>query len=214
MTGQDVVAFTGSAATAQKLQNHPVIAREAVRFTAERDSLNASILAPDAGPDTPEFDLFIKEVAKEMTVKAGQKCTAIRRAIAPAHMMDQVQDALSARLAKTQVGDPRAEGVRMGALVSIAQREDVRARVRELSANAPIVFGSLDEVDLLGEGVDKGAFLSPILMRSDDPWNHDAVHEVEAFGPVSTIMPYKDLARRDRAREPGAGEPRHLDLHA
>lgn len=193
MTGQDVVAFTGSAATAQKLQNHPVIAREAVRFTAERDSLNASILGPDATPDSPEFDLFVKEVAKEMTVKAGQKCTAIRRAMAPAGLIDQVQQALSARLAKTIVGDPRAEGVRMGALVSQAQRDDVRRRVEQLSKLAPIVYGSLDHVDLVGDGLSKGAFLSPILMRSDDPWGADAIHEVEAFGPVSTLMPYKDV---------------------
>jgi oxepin-CoA hydrolase/3-oxo-5,6-dehydrosuberyl-CoA semialdehyde dehydrogenase len=193
MTGQDVVAFTGSATTAQKLQNHPVIAREAVRFTAERDSLNASILGPDATPDTPEFDLFVKEVVKEMTVKAGQKCTAIRRAMAPAHLVDEVQAALSARLAKISIGDPRAEGVRMGALVSRAQLADVKARVAVLSKDSPIVFGDLDHVDLVGEGLAAGAFMSPILMRSDNPWTNDAVHEVEAFGPVSTLMPYKDL---------------------
>ena len=194
LTGQDVVAFTGSARTAQKLQNHPVIAREAVRFTAERDSLNASILALDATPDTPEFDLFVREVVKEMTVKAGQKCTAIRRAMAPAHLIDAAQEALIQRLSKTTVGDPRIDGVRMGALVSHAQRDDVRKRVAELSTKAPIVFGSIDEVDLTGEGLGGGAFISPILMRSDDPWNHDAIHEVEAFGPVSTLMPYKDLS--------------------
>lgn len=193
MTGQDVVAFTGSAATAQKLQNHPVIAREAVRFTAERDSLNASILGPDAVPDTPEFDLFVKEVAREMTVKAGQKCTAIRRAIVPVQLIDAVQDALSARLGKIVVGDPAVEGVRMGALVSRAQLDDVRAKITEISAVAPIVFGNADHVELTGEGLADGAFISPILMRSDDPWNADAIHEVEAFGPVSTLMPYRDV---------------------
>lgn len=193
LTGQDVVAFTGSAATAQKLQNHPVIAREAVRFTAERDSLNASILGPDAIPGTPEFDLYVKEVVKEMTTKAGQKCTAIRRAIVPAGLIDEVQAALSQRLATTQVGDPRADGVRMGALVSLAQRDDVRAKVTRLARSAPIVFGSLDNVDLTGDDVAGGAFLSPILMRADDPWAADDVHEVEAFGPVSTLMPYGDL---------------------
>lgn len=191
--GQDVVAFTGSAYTAALLQRHPVIAREAVRFTAERDSLNASILAPDATPDSPEFELFIKEVVKEMTVKAGQKCTAIRRAMAPAHLIDAVQEALSARLAKMVVGDPRVEGVRMGALVSRKQLDDVRSKVAEISKVAPIVFGSTDQVSLVGDGLGGGAFISPILMRSDDPWNADAVHEVEAFGPVSTLMPYKDL---------------------
>lgn len=191
--GQDVVAFTGSAHTAAMLQNHPVIAREAVRFTAERDSLNASILAPDAAPGSPEFDLFIKEVAKEMTVKAGQKCTAVRRALAPAHLIDAAQEALAARLAKTVIGDPRIDGVRMGALVSQGQLEDVRAKVAEISKVAPIVFGSLNEVKLAGDGLEGGAFMSPILMRSDDPWSAEAIHEVEAFGPVSTLMPYKDL---------------------
>ncbi|WP_333604773.1 phenylacetic acid degradation bifunctional protein PaaZ [Novosphingobium sp.] len=191
--GQDIVAFTGSAHTAALLQRHSVIAREAVRFTAERDSLNASILGPDAAPDTPEFELFIKEVVKEMTVKAGQKCTAIRRAMVPAHLIDAAQEALSARLAKTVVGDPSMEGVRMGALVSRKQLEDVRAKVGEISKVAPIVFGDAEKVSLVGEGLAGGAFISPILMRSDDPWNADAVHEVEAFGPVSTLMPYKDL---------------------
>jgi oxepin-CoA hydrolase / 3-oxo-5,6-dehydrosuberyl-CoA semialdehyde dehydrogenase len=191
--GQDVVAFTGSARTAAMLQRHAVIAAEAVRFTAERDSLNASVLGPDAAPDTPEFDLFIKEVAKEMTVKAGQKCTAIRRALAPAHLVDAVQSALAERLAKINVGDPQVEGVRMGALVNRAQLDDVRAKVAELVNVAPIVFGDPDHVTLTGEGLDGGAFISPILLRTDDPWHADAVHDVEAFGPVSTLMPYRDL---------------------
>src|SRR6185436_1565764 len=129
LTSQDVVSFTGSAQTASKLKSHPVIARESVRFVAEQDSLNASILGPDATPDSPEFDLFVKEVAKEMTVKAGQKCTAIRRALVPATQIDAVQAALADRLAKTTVGDPRIEGVRMGALVSRAQLNDVREKV-------------------------------------------------------------------------------------
>lgn len=191
--GQDVVAFTGSARTAAMLQQHPVIAREAVRFTAERDSLNASILGPDSTPDTPEFDLFVKEVAKEMTVKAGQKCTAIRRALVPSALIEAVQDALKARLAKVSIGDPRIEGVRMGALVSRSQLDDVRARVAELSKQAAIVFGDPDHVDLVGDGLENGAFIAPILMRTDDPWAANAIHEVEAFGPVSTLMPYKDL---------------------
>lgn len=191
--GQDVVAFTGSARTATMLQRHPVIAAEAVRFTAERDSLNASILGPDAAPDTPEFELFVREVAKEMTVKAGQKCTAIRRAMAPAHLIDAVQAALAERLAKISVGDPQVEGVRMGALVSRAQLDDVRAKVAELASVAPIVFGDPDHVTLTGEGLGGGAFISPILLRTDDPWHADAVHDVEAFGPVSTLMPYRDL---------------------
>jgi oxepin-CoA hydrolase/3-oxo-5,6-dehydrosuberyl-CoA semialdehyde dehydrogenase len=189
LTCQDVVSFTGSATTAMKLQSHPVIARESVRFVAERDSLNASILGPDAAPGTPEFDLFVKEVAREMTVKAGQKCTAIRRAMAPAQYLDAVQDALSARLAKVKIGDPREEGVQMGALASQSQLRSVREAVAELSKSARIVSGDPDASPVAGNG----AFISPILLRSDDPWGASAVHDVEAFGPVSTLMPYRDL---------------------
>ena len=189
LTCQDVVSFTGSAATAMKLQSHPVIARESVRFVAERDSLNASILGPDAGPGTPEFDLFVKEVAREMTVKAGQKCTAIRRAMAPAEHLDAVQAALSERLAKVRIGDPREEGVQMGPLASQAQLRSVREAIAELAKSARIVSGDPDASPVAGNG----AFISPILLRSDDPWGSDAVHDVEAFGPVSTLMPYRDL---------------------
>jgi oxepin-CoA hydrolase/3-oxo-5,6-dehydrosuberyl-CoA semialdehyde dehydrogenase len=188
---QDIVSFTGSAHTAMKLQTHPVIARESVRFVAERDSLNASVLGPDAAPGTPEFDLFVKEVATEMTVKAGQKCTAIRRAMAPAEYLDALEQALGERLAKTKVGDPRAEDTRMGALVSVSQRDDVKARIRELeAAGARVVSGDPNaEPPIAG-----GAFLPPVLLRADDPWSADAVHDCEAFGPVSTIMPYRDMA--------------------
>jgi oxepin-CoA hydrolase/3-oxo-5,6-dehydrosuberyl-CoA semialdehyde dehydrogenase len=189
LTLQDVVSFTGSAQTAIKLQSHPVIARESVRFIAERDSLNASILGPDAAPGTPEFDLFVREVAREMTVKAGQKCTAIRRAMAPAEHLDAVEDALKARLAKVRIGDPREEGVTMGALASRAQLAAVRDAVQRLvKSDAKIVAGDPD-----ASPVDIGCFLQPILLRADDPWGSDAVHDVEAFGPVSTIMPYRDL---------------------
>jgi len=189
LTLQDVVSFTGSAQTAMKLQTHPVMARESVRFIAERDSLNASILGPDAAPGTPEFDLFVKEVAREMTVKAGQKCTAIRRAMAPAEHLDAVQDALVERLGKARIGDPREEGVTMGALASPAQLKSVREAVAELAKSARIVSGDPERSPVAG----KGCFISPILLRSDDPWGADAVHDVEAFGPVSTIMPYRDL---------------------
>jgi oxepin-CoA hydrolase / 3-oxo-5,6-dehydrosuberyl-CoA semialdehyde dehydrogenase len=189
LTLQDVVSFTGSAATAMKLQTHPVIARESVRFIAERDSLNASILGPDAGPGTPEFDLFIKEVAREMTVKAGQKCTAIRRAMAPAEHIDSVQEALTQRLAKVKIGDPREEGVTMGALASREQLRSVREAVAELARSARIVAGDPETPPVAGNG----AFISPILLRSDDPWGSPAIHDVEPFGPVSTIMPYRDL---------------------
>lgn len=188
LTLQDVVSFTGSAATAMKLQTHPVMARESVRFVAERDSLNASILGPDAAPGTPEFDLFVKEVAREMTAKAGQKCTAIRRAMAPAEHLDAVEEALAARLARVRIGDPRDEATQMGALASRAQLRSVRAAVAELAKSARIVAG-----DPQADPVAGGAFLQPILLRADDPWGSAAVHDVEAFGPVSTIMPYRDL---------------------
>jgi oxepin-CoA hydrolase/3-oxo-5,6-dehydrosuberyl-CoA semialdehyde dehydrogenase len=190
LTLQDVVSFTGSAQTAMKLQTHPVIARESVRFIAERDSLNASVLGPDSAPGTPEFDLFIKEVAREMTVKAGQKCTAIRRAMAPAQHLDAVQAALIERLGKARIGDPREEGVTMGALASRSQLRSVRKAVAELAKSARIVSGDPERSPVEGNG----SFISPILLRSDDPWGSDAVHDVEAFGPVSTIMPYRDLA--------------------
>jgi oxepin-CoA hydrolase/3-oxo-5,6-dehydrosuberyl-CoA semialdehyde dehydrogenase len=193
LTLQDVVSFTGSADTAMKLQTHRVIARESVRFIAERDSLNASILGPDAAPGTPEFDLFVKEVAREMTSKAGQKCTAIRRGIVPRDYIDDVQEAISARLAKVVIGDPRREGVTMGALASRAQLDDVRERVSELSKHARIVSGDPSQVDAQGDNVAGGAFMAPVLLRADTPWTAAGIHDVEAFGPVSTIMPYDGL---------------------
>jgi oxepin-CoA hydrolase/3-oxo-5,6-dehydrosuberyl-CoA semialdehyde dehydrogenase len=192
LTCQDVVSFTGSAETAMKLQSHPVIAREAVRFIAERDSLNASVLGPDAAPGTPEFDLFVKEVVSEMTVKAGQKCTAIRRALVPAEHLDAAEAALKERLSKVVVGDPSIEGVTMGALASMSQLEDVRAKARELGREARLAFGDIDHVDAKGAN-GQGAFISPLLFRADDPWTAQIVHDVEPFGPVSTLMPYRDL---------------------
>jgi oxepin-CoA hydrolase/3-oxo-5,6-dehydrosuberyl-CoA semialdehyde dehydrogenase len=190
LTCQDVVSFTGSAQTASKLKGHPVIVREGVRFVAEQDSLNASVLGPDATPESPEFDLFIKEVAKEMSIKAGQKCTAIRRAMVPARLLDAAQEALSARLAKVVIGDPRDEATRMGALVSQSQRNDVREKIAMLAKDAAIVFGDPDAAPFH----EKGAFLSPVLLRCDKPWEAHAVHDVEAFGPVSTLMPYEEGA--------------------
>ena len=191
LTGQDVVGFTGSAQTAAKLRAHPVVIREGVRFVAEQDSLNAAILGPDAGPGTPEFDLFIKEVVREMTVKAGQKCTAIRRALVPAAQIDAVEAALKDRLSKVAVGDPRAETTRMGPLVSIGQRQAVRDAVAALAKSARIVSGDPDAIVV--DGAEAQAFMSPILLRADDPWAAAAVHEIEAFGPVATLMPYRDL---------------------
>ncbi|HRE43515.1 MAG TPA: phenylacetic acid degradation bifunctional protein PaaZ [Terricaulis sp.] len=188
LTCQDVVSFTGSAETAAKLKAHPVIVREGVRFVAEQDSLNASVLGPDATPESPEFDLFIKEVAKEMSVKAGQKCTAIRRALVPAGLLDAAQAALIARLEKIAPGDPRHEATRMGALVGQSQRNDVRTKIAELARESAIVFGDPNAAPVN----EKGAFLSPILLRCEQPWGATAAHDVEAFGPVSTLMPYKD----------------------
>ncbi len=192
-TCQDVVSFTGSAATAAKLKNHPVVMRESVRFVAEQDSLNASILGPDAGPGSEEFDLFVKEVVREMTVKAGQKCTAIRRALVPAPFIGDVEEAVRARLAKIVVGNPADEGVKMGALASMRQLEDVRAKARLLASEAELVFGDPERVDAAGVEPGQGAFISPLLFRADRPWEAKVVHDVEAFGPVSTLMPYKDI---------------------
>jgi oxepin-CoA hydrolase/3-oxo-5,6-dehydrosuberyl-CoA semialdehyde dehydrogenase len=191
LTCQDVLSFTGSAATAQKLQNHPVIARESVRFIAERDSLNATLLGPDCTMDTPEFELFVKEITREMTVKAGQKCTAIRRALIPAPLIDAVQEAVIARLAKVVVGDPAQENVTMGALISQAQLADVHATINKLTDEARIVFGAPFDPP---PGTDAaGAFISPTLLRCDTPGQARLVHEIEAFGPVATLMPYHDI---------------------
>lgn len=202
LTGQDVVSFTGSAETAAKLQNHPVIAREGVRFVAERDSLNAAILGPDALPDSPEFALFVKEVAREMTVKAGQKCTAIRRALVPAALIDAVQEALIATLSKVKVGNPASEGITMGALVGRSQLADVRDKVALLSREARIVHGDAGPVAGADE---RGAFLAPVLLRCDDPDAADLLHEVEAFGPVATLMPYRDIAHAVAIANRGKG---------
>jgi len=193
LTCQDVVSFTGSAQTSQKLQRHPVIAREAVRFVAERDSLNAAILAPDAVPGTPEFDLFIKEVAKEMTVKAGQKCTAIRRAMAPSAQVDAVIASLRERLAKITIGNPELENVRMGPLVGLEQRRDVLAHVTKLRAEAELVYGDPDHFSVEGADAERGAFVPPLLLHCADPASAVGVHEIEAFGSVCTLMGYDSL---------------------
>ncbi|MDE3122156.1 MAG: phenylacetic acid degradation bifunctional protein PaaZ [Paracoccaceae bacterium] len=193
VTGQDALTFTGSAATGRKLKAHPTVIANSTRFTMEADSLNAAILGPDAVPGTPEFDLFVKEVAREMTVKAGQKCTAIRRVMAPRALTEPLIAALRDRLAKTAVGLPGAEGTRMGPLASLAQRDEVRARVRDLQAVAEIVAGDPGAVTLATGDADRGAFLNPVLLYADKPFAAGPVHEVEAFGPVSTVLPYDDL---------------------
>jgi len=193
LDGRDVVTFTGSADTAAKLRVHPNVVRQSIPFNAEADSLNCAILADDVTPDDEEFDLFVKEVAREMTVKAGQKCTAIRRAIVPRQHLDAVAEKLRARLAKTVVGDPSNETVRMGALASHAQQSDVAERVATLLQDAEQVFGARDGFNPVGDGVNEGAFFSPTLLLSRSPLTHDAVHDVEAFGPVSTLMPYDGI---------------------
>jgi oxepin-CoA hydrolase / 3-oxo-5,6-dehydrosuberyl-CoA semialdehyde dehydrogenase len=201
---QDVVTFTGSAATGRKLRSHPAIVQHSVRFTMEADSLNAAILGPDAVAGTEEFDLFVKEVAREMTVKAGQKCTAIRRVIAPRKTVDALIKALGDRLAKTAVGNPAEEATRMGPLASLAQRDEVRARINELCGEAEIVAGNPDSANLASGDAEAGAFLNPVLLYCDKPGAASAVHDVEAFGPVSTIIPYEtvdeavSLARRGK----------------
>ena len=188
VTPQDLVSFTGSASTAQRLRAHPAIVRNAVRFNAEADSLNLSILGPDAAPGGAEFDLFVKQLVTEMTVKAGQKCTAIRRAFVPAEQLDAVAEAASARLAKVTVGNPSSEGVRMGALASLEQREEVRRSLKALLAAGTVVFGDPEKVDVVDADPERGAFLSPILLTGDA--ERAEPHEVEAFGPVATLLPY------------------------
>lgn len=193
LQGQDVVTFTGSADTAAKLRVNANLVRHSIPFNAEADSLNCAILAPEITPDDPEFDLFVKEVAREMTVKAGQKCTAIRRAIVPAKHIDAVAERLRERLAKVVVGDPTVEGVKMGALASHAQQADVAERVNALLAGSELLFGARDGFAPRGEGVAEGAFFAPTLLRARDPHAEGGAHDIEAFGPVSTLMAYEDL---------------------
>lgn len=193
LTCQDAVSFTGSAQTAQMLRSNPHLLKNSIRFMAEQDSLNASILGPDAEVGTEEFDLFVKEVHREMTAKAGQKCTAIRRIFVPIDRVDAVTEAISARLAKTVIGDPSQEGTRMGALVSNAQKRDVLAKVKLISAEAERVFGDPDNFEVVGADGDAGAFVPPMLFHCADPDGAQRVHDTEAFGPVSTIMGYRDI---------------------
>ncbi|SPF76809.1 Bifunctional protein PaaZ [Aliiroseovarius pelagivivens] len=201
---QDIVSFTGSAQTASMLRSNPNILKNSVRFVAEQDSLNASILGPDVTPGTTEFDLFIKEVHREMTTKAGQKCTAIRRIIAPEAQVQNVIEALSARLDKTVIGDPRAEGVRMGALVSAGQKTDVLQKAAAIGSESKMVYGNPDDIDFEGD-VDPGAFVKPMLFHCENPDTATIVHECEAFGPVSTIMGYRDIAHAIELANKGEG---------
>ena len=189
----DVVTFTGSASTGQQLKAHPRIVSEAVPFNLEADSLNCCVLGPDVKTDMPEFDIFIKEVAREITTKAGQKCTAIRRIIVPADKVEDVQIALGKRLMGTTIGDPSVEGVRMGPLAGISQREEVHEKVMQLAKSQQIVIGDLDNFEVVGADKKKGAFFAPLVFLNTDPFKNTDCHNVEAFGPVSTIIPYNGL---------------------
>jgi oxepin-CoA hydrolase/3-oxo-5,6-dehydrosuberyl-CoA semialdehyde dehydrogenase len=202
---QDTVSFTGSAHTAARLRVHPAVIRHAVPFIAETDSLNSSILALDAAPGTPEFDLFVKEVVREMTVKAGQKCTAIRKALVPAAVVGDVVSALQTALGEIVVGDPRTAGVRMGPLVSQEQRNQVLANVGLLRGEANLVAGNLDRFEVHGADRARGAFVPPLLLLSRDPPAARAVHDVEAFGPVATVLPYRDTAEAIALARRGQG---------
>ena len=190
---QDTIAFTGSKATAEFLQQHPRVISQSVAFTAETDSLNSSILGPDAVPGTPEFDLYIKEVTREMTSKAGQKCTAIRRIIAPSTIAGELIEALATALSKVRIGNPASKDVDMGALASQGQRNEVRDRVNELSHEAEIVYGGDETFDVVDADASKGAFFMPTLLHCQKPLSSAAVHSVEAFGPVSTVLPYENI---------------------
>jgi oxepin-CoA hydrolase/3-oxo-5,6-dehydrosuberyl-CoA semialdehyde dehydrogenase len=205
VTNQDIVTFTGSATTGKMLKGHANILEHSVPFNMEADSLNCSILGPDAVPGTEEFNIFIKEVAKEMTVKAGQKCTAIRRTIVPEKLVEDVSNALKERLQKTTIGDPRAEGVRMGPLASLDQLKEVKEKIAELSKSCELLYGGNDDFQVIGGNKEKGAFISPTLLYCKDPLTSTAAHDIEAFGPVSTIMPYKDIGEAITLSKLGQG---------
>jgi len=190
---QDVITFTGSAETGKKLKGLPHISQNSVPFNLEADSLNAAILGEDAVPGTAEFDIFIKEVQKEITVKAGQKCTSVRRIIVPEKLIDEVQKALAARLAKNTIGDPANELVRMGSLATKLQVDRVKANIELLKKEIPVVIGSADQFDVVGADKEKGAFMGTVIFRNDEPHKKLGAHNIECFGPVSTLMPYKNL---------------------
>jgi len=193
VTNQDVITFTGSASTGLMLKSQKQILSENVPFTMEADSLNCIVLGNDVTPEMPEWDIFIKEVRKEMTTKAGQKCTAIRRIFVPENKLEDVQIALGKALAQTTIGNPLNEKVRMGSLAGQSQRKEVKEQVQKLLASSQIIYGSLDSVELIDADITKGAFISPLLLLNENPFNNIEPHEVEAFGPVSTIMPYKNI---------------------
>ena len=205
LTCQDVVTFTGSAATGRRLKAHPKVIEESIRFNMEADSLNFSMLGPDAAPGTEEFDLFIKEVAREMTLKAGQRCTAIRRIMAPEAMVGDLIKAVGKRLGGATLGDPAVEGVRMGPLASRAQVAEVRKSVAGLATAATVVHGDLDGFTVTGADKEKGAFFPAVLLHCAEPFDHREVHDIEAFGPVSTVMGYRTVADAIELAKRGKG---------
>ncbi len=203
LRAQDSVAFTGSAHTGAHLRQHPSVLHGGVQLGVEADSLNCSVLGPDVTSSDPEFDLFVKGVVTEMTVKAGQKCTAIRRVIVPAGIAGEVTEAITARLAKVTVGNPADESVRMGALASLGQRDEVRKAVQALRGSAEVVFGDPDQVDVVDGDAERGAFMSPLLLRASD--GADEPHDVEPFGPVSTVLTYDGLDQAVALAARGSG---------
>jgi oxepin-CoA hydrolase/3-oxo-5,6-dehydrosuberyl-CoA semialdehyde dehydrogenase len=190
---QDVITFTGSASTGLMLKSNPVILKENVPFNMEADSLNCIVLGEDITPDKPEWDIFVKEIRKEMTLKAGQRCTGVRRIFVPENKLDEMRKAISTALSQTVIGNPLNEKVRMGSLAGESQREEVKAQVKKLLAASQIIYGSLDSVEVMDADAKKGAFMSPVLLLNENPFAAKEVHAVEAFGPVSTLMPYKNL---------------------
>ncbi len=190
---QDVVSFTGSAATGLLLKSTPRLLQENVPFNMEADSLNCIVLGEDVAPGSADWEVFVKEVRKEMTLKAGQRCTGIRRIFVPANRMEAMWKSIATALDQTVIGNPLNEKVRMGSLAGESQRREVRAQVEKLMTSSQIVYGSLDHVQLIDADATKGAFISPILLMNEKPFDCKEAHEVEAFGPVSTIMPYQDL---------------------
>lgn len=188
---QDVVTFTGSASTGMMLKSHPRLVSESVPFNLEADSLNAMVMGLDVKPNSPEFDLFIKEAAKEITIKAGQKCTAVRRLIVPQNLIEATAEALSKRLSTTMIGNPENRDVRMGSLAGETQRREVREKVNQLSRSQKIIYGNLDEFNVVGADAKVGAFMPPVLFLNENPFKNTDCHNIEAFGPVSTLMPYK-----------------------
>jgi oxepin-CoA hydrolase / 3-oxo-5,6-dehydrosuberyl-CoA semialdehyde dehydrogenase len=188
---QDVVTFTGSAATGRMLKSNPTIINESVPFNMEADSLNCIILGNHVEPAHVEFDIFIKEVVREMTTKAGQKCTAVRRIIVPENKVDAVREALNKRLSQTIIGDPNVEGVRMGSLAGISQRQEVMEKVEQLSKTQKMIIGDFENYEVKGADKNKGAFMPPVVFLNENPFKNTDCHDIEAFGPVSTLMPYK-----------------------